>query len=260
MTPAHRVGALIRRVVPAAARRWVRGQLHGVNGQRGLEWQHFCSLRRVQPIRRDFGWQFGQSIDRYYIEEFLARHATDVRGRVLEVADNVYTRRFGDDRVVHSDVLHVTPGTPGATIIGDLSRGDQIPSGTFDCIILTHTLQYIYDTRAAVRTLHRSLAPGGVLLLASPGISQVSRYDMDHWGEYWRFTTLAARTLFAEVFPPENVTVGAYGNVLTAVAYLHGLVTRELHRAELDYRDQDYEVIVTVRAVKSAEEGTPSKQ
>ena len=42
-----------------------------------------------------FGSEWGQCIDRYYIESFLARHAADIHGHVLEVADNTYTRQFG---------------------------------------------------------------------------------------------------------------------------------------------------------------------
>jgi hypothetical protein len=31
---------------------------------------------------------------------------------------------------------------------------------------------------------------------------------------------------------------------------LHGLASRELRRAELDYHDPDYQVVITVRALK----------
>ena len=37
-------------------------------------------------------------MDRHYIERFLAQHAVDVQGRVLEVGDDAYTRRFGGER------------------------------------------------------------------------------------------------------------------------------------------------------------------
>ena len=86
-----------------------------------------------------------------------------------------------------------------------------------------------------------------------PGISQISRYDMDNWGEYWRFTALSIRKLLLEVFPENRLTVEAYGNVLASMAFLHGLVSSELRREELDYRDRDYEVTIVVRAVKPEE-------
>jgi SAM-dependent methyltransferase len=190
----------------------------------------FGDLRRLKPISRVFGFDRGLCIDRYYIENFLAKHAEDIRGHVLEIGDDTYTRRFGGDRVARSDVLHVQEGNPKATIVADLTCADSIPSDTFDCIIFTQTLQFIYDVRAAIRHLYRILKPGGVLLATFPGISQISRYDMDRWGDYWRFTTLSARRLFEEVFPPGNVTVRAYGNVLAAVAFLHGLSAEELRR------------------------------
>ena len=52
----------------------------------------FGSLRQVTPFSREFGYDRGQPIDRYYIEQFLSAHASDVRGHVLEIADDTYTR------------------------------------------------------------------------------------------------------------------------------------------------------------------------
>ncbi len=205
---------------------------------------------RVRPIRLDFGSGYGQCIDRYYIENFLARYASDIRGHVLEIGDSIYTFKFGGERVTQSDVLHVKPGNPRATMIADLTCANQIPSETFDCIIFTQTLQFIYDVRAAIHTLHRILNPGGVVLATFHGISKIARYDMDNWGEYWRFTTLSASKLFSEIFPKDEVTVQAHGNVFSAIAFLHGLVSKELRQEELDYQDPDYELLVTVRAVK----------
>jgi hypothetical protein len=94
------------------------------------------------------------------------------------------------------------------------------------------------------------LKPTGILLATFPGISQISRYDMDRWGDYWRFTSLSSRRLFAEVFPAAQVTVEAHGNILAALTFLHGLAVEELRQEELDFHDPDYEVVITVRAVK----------
>ena len=135
-------------------------------------------------------------------------------------------------------------------ICADLTKADHIPSDSFDCIILTFTLQFIFDVRAAIRTVARILNPGGVALLVFPGITQISRYDMDNWGEFWRFTSLSARRLFEEVFRPDDVTVTTYGNVLAATASLQGLISSELRREELDHWDRDYELVIGLRAVK----------
>ena len=90
----------------------------------------FGSLRQLQPIGRIFGSEWGQCIDRYYIESFLARHASDIHGHVLEVADNAYTRQFGGARVQQSDVLHVAPQHPGATVTAGLANTVQYANGS----------------------------------------------------------------------------------------------------------------------------------
>jgi SAM-dependent methyltransferase len=210
----------------------------------------FGSLRRVQPVSRVFGLDRGQAIDRHYIHDLLTRHAADIRGCVLEVADNTYTTKFGGARVTQSHVLHAREGNAKATIVGDLGSSDFVVPCKFDCIILTQTLQYIYETRTAIQTLYRILNPGGVLLASFPGIGQISRYDRDRWGDYWRFTSLSARKLFEEAFLVGNVDVRSCGNVLAASSLLQGLAVEDLRMDELDYHDPDYELLITIRAVK----------
>jgi SAM-dependent methyltransferase len=209
----------------------------------------FGSLRQLTPVSRHFGYDRGLPIDRYYIENFLAHHSDDIRGRVLEMGDDSYTRRFGGDRVTTRDVLHVKEGNPNATLVGDLTYADHLPSDAFDCFILTQTLQYAYDIRSALKTIYRILKPGGVVLATVPGISQIS---IDEWADdwYWAFTTLSARRLFEEFFPADRVEVEAYGNVLAAISFLQGLATEELRPEELDYRDRCYDLLITIRAVK----------
>jgi len=57
--------------------------------------------------------------------------------------------------------------------------------------------------------------------------------------------------LFAEAFGEENVSVEAYGNVLTAAACLYGLAAEELPSSALTLNDPDFEVLVAIRAVKA---------
>jgi SAM-dependent methyltransferase len=103
--------------------------------------------------------------------------------------------------------------------------------------------------KAAVANLHRILKPGGVLLVTVPGISQVVKCD---WGNdwCWALTTQSARMLFEEFFPTRNLQVATHGNVLAAIAFLQGLATEELSQEELDYQDDEYQVLITLRAVK----------
>jgi SAM-dependent methyltransferase len=223
----------------------LRGFVRGLRSQ--FVW--FGGLRYPTPINPAFGRGKGTPVDRHYIERFLAQHADTVQGAVLEVGDDAYTRRFGAQKVTSSDVLHAT-GAPEATIVADLASAPQIASDSFDCIILTQTLHYVFDMRAAVAEIHRILKPGGVVLVTVPGISQISRWDMDRWGDRWRLTTLSARELFETSFAAEKVEVGSYGNALTAVCLLEGVVAERLRAKELDFNDPDYQMVVTVAATK----------
>jgi SAM-dependent methyltransferase len=209
----------------------------------------FGDLRRTTPIAGDFGYGRGGPVDRYYIEAFLAGHAADIRGRVLEVGDDAYSRRFGGARVTHADVLHVDPETPGATIIGDLADHGTLPDEAFDCIVLTQTLHLVYDFEAALRNVRRALVPGGVLLLTVPGISNV---DGGEWGSSWHysFTPHSVAQMCARCLDGFDVEVTSSGNVLAAVAFLHGLGRDELSQSELDDLHTEYALIHGVRAVK----------
>jgi SAM-dependent methyltransferase len=219
-------------------------------------WVRFGSLRRLQPISAQWGFERGLPIDRYYIEAFLAAHAGDIRGHGLEVKEDLYSSRFGGDYVTRVDILHPELGNPKATIVADLTKGDGLPSDAFDFIVLTQTLHLIYDVESAVRTLYRILKPGGVLLTTVSGISKISRGDMDRWGHHWAFTSRSAERLFGDFFGRENVTVEAHGNVLAAVAFLHGVASQELRSRHLNYHDPDFEVLVTIRAVKRSGNGS----
>lgn len=208
------------------------------------------SLRRTTPISRHFGYDRGKPVDRHYIEDFLGRHAADIRGRVLEIGDNAYTVVFGGDRVTRSDVLHVDPAARGATIVGDLQEGGNLPSDAFDCVVLTQTLHLLFDLHAVVATLHRILKPGGILLVTAPGVSSV---DSGEWGGSWMWSLTAASLsrLLSGPFAENDVGVTTYGNVLTAVAFLHGLAEDELRREDYGVTDPHYPVIVAGRAKKA---------
>ena len=232
----------IRRWLPF--QRWFRQE----RSPAGVE--RLSYLQRLQQIGSVHGFDQGLCVDRYYIEQFLSAHAVDFQGHVLEIGDDTYTRRYGGEGVTKSDILHKSADNPNATIVADLTCADNIPPETFHCIIVTQTLQYIYELSATIRTLHRILKPDGVVLATLPGIAYISRYDLEHWGEYWRLTTLSAKRLFEDFFPPKNVEVQAYGNLLTTLAFLCGLPADGLTPEELNYHHPDFQLLITVRAVK----------
>ncbi len=211
---------------------------------------NFGDLRRVEPITRSFGYDRGQPIDRYYIEQFLSKYSDDIKGHVVEVGDDRYTKQFGGSKVTASDILDQDHPDASATIVADLTKAEHILSNKFDCFIITQTLQFIYDVNAAIKTLQRVLKPGGVLLASLSCTSQISRYDMDRWGDYWRVTSAAAQRLFGDVFGEDNVQVQAFGNVLVSTAFLYGLAAEDLTTEELEFRDEDYESVICVQAKK----------
>jgi ubiquinone/menaquinone biosynthesis C-methylase UbiE len=206
-------------------------------------------LRRVSPVSRGYGYSRGQPIDRVYIERFVAAQANVIKGAALEIGDATYARRYGSAELRSVDVLHTVPGYPGATLCGDLACAIDVAADSFDCIICTQTLQLIYDLKAAVRTLHRMLRPGGVLLVTVPGISQI---DDPQWQDAWcwSFTPVSARRLFAEAFSDANVEVACFGNVLAATAFLQGISAEELTREEIDASDAGYPLLITIRATR----------
>lgn len=206
---------------------------------------HMGDLRSLEPLSREYGFDRGDPVDRYYIEAFLKSQSTLITGRVLEVGERLYTEKFGQG-VTQSDMLHVDDH-PDATYVDDLTDGKTIPGDTYDCVILTQTLHLIFDMKSAVHTLFRVLKPGGVLLCTVPGITQIADSDWnDTW--YWSLSKGAATKLFGLAFGPEHVEVVQYGNVLSATAFLHGMAAQELKQAELDHADHEYPVIVAIRA------------
>jgi SAM-dependent methyltransferase len=208
----------------------------------------FGDLRRLQPVSRVWGFDRGQPIDRYYIEGFLETRSASIRGRVLEIGEPLYTRMFGGGRVAQTEILDVM-GNPDATYTCRLEEGKELPADSFDCIIVTQTLQYIYDFRAALRTLHRILKSGGTLFATVPGVTRISQEQYtDAW--YWSFTGASITALFSELFARDAVEVEVFGNILAATGFLYGLASSELTREELDYLDPNYGVIVGVHAVK----------
>ena len=248
-TPLRR---LARWLLPESTRQ----SLTALRRRHRLQWPRtgtidFGGFDRLTPVSQVFGYDRGLPIDRHYIEAFLAANSRDITGRCLELGDPGYIHRFGQN-VTQADVLHYVPGNPQATIIGDLSDAPQIPDNSFECIIFTQTLQMIVDPRAALRTIHRILKPGGVALVTSAGIAKIGRrLGRDDWGEYWHFTSQSLQLLTEDIWGKQQVTIGSYGNVMSACSFLQGLAAEELLPEHLAHNDEDFGVILTARLQKA---------
>lgn len=240
---------IAKQVLPSPSHHWLKSQWQTYKHHFPFGTLKLGDLSDVKPVNSGWGFERGQPIDRYYIENFLANQCDDIYGRVLAIGDDYYTQKFGHrDRITKSDVLHVEDN-PNATIVADLTDAEQIPSNTFDSFLLVQTLQLIYEVRLALKTTYRIMKPGGVVLATFPGITPLKDEEWNGcW--YWNFTVLSAQRLFEEVFPKDNIQVDTYGNALAATAFLQGLSVQDLPPGKLDFSDPGFPVTITVRAVK----------
>lgn len=103
---------------------------------------------------------------------------------------------------------------------------------------------------AFILCLRRGGSKPSVALVTVAGLVQVSKYDYERWGDYWRFTDMGIKMDFEEVFGKGNVEVSSYGNVLSATAELQGIAAEELTKEELFYSDSLYPVIISIVAKK----------
>jgi SAM-dependent methyltransferase len=247
--PRSRTRSKLLSLLPPSVGRWLRRRALRLTASPPVGSVDLGDLMRAEPISRGFGMsRGGVPIDRLYIERFLQDNAVDVRGHVLEVADDAYSRRYGHD-LDRVDVLHLRPG-PGVTLVADLAEPGDLPWGVYDCVVLTQTLQFVREPDIALRTVYRLLRQDGVLLATVPGISQISRYDADRWGDRWRFTAQSAQELSTGAFGPGGASVKTYGNVLAAVGLLHGLVVDDLPPETFAEDDPEYAVIIAIRGVR----------
>ncbi len=213
---------------------------------RGFFWGDFD---RLSPFSDQWGLERGRPLDRVYIEGFLERNRSDIRGRVLEIEDRVYTERYSDGEVTTSDVLDIDPENPRATWIADLTAADQVPGGSYDCLVFTQVLFLIPDIERALAESWRLLAPGGVLLLTLPTASRLPpEYDLDQ--DCWRFTGAGARRLMTRHFPGGCFDVTAFGDTWLAMAFLFGLADADVPPADFERTAALCPLVLGVRAHK----------
>jgi glycosyltransferase involved in cell wall biosynthesis len=249
------VGKFLTKVAARKASSWLPGSVvSSIKGKvRGIPpvgRVRFGDLDRVTPVSSDFGFDRGKPIDRHYIELFLDKQSDRIVGRVLEIGDDRYSKAYGGSRITQQDVLHILDVGPPVTLTGDITVPGALPDKAFDCMIITQTLQFIFDVDLAVKALHDALRPGGTALVTVPGITPVNRgMWKDMW--YWSFTTNAAFKLFARRFGAHNVHIECFGNVYAATAFIQGLCTLDVDIRKLEPVDEALAVIVAVRATKA---------
>jgi SAM-dependent methyltransferase len=201
------------------------------------------------PISEYFGLERGTPIDRFYIEYFLKENAVLIKGKVVEIAENTYTSKYGND-VTSAEILHIDENFSDATIIADLSEPSTIPENWADVFICTQTLNFIYDIAHATESIHKILKPNGKAIITVAGLSQISRFDMDRWGDYWRFTDKSLYKLLSKTFGEKNIEIKVFGNSFAATMLIQGIALEEVEKKKLLLTDTNYQLIIGVVATK----------
>jgi hypothetical protein len=201
----------------------------------------------VKPLSQVRGTDRGLALHRYYLRQFLTEFAADFHGSCVEFQGSQNLPLLGERPLRASDILDIDSSRLLVRPIADLTKPDTLPSSQFHCILCCHVLQLIVEIGEAIAEMYRSLAPGGVLLVAEPHVSMCGSMDR----EIWRFTPEGLKTLLSRAFGVDHVTVRTYGNSLTAAGELRGLVAQEFAKAELDEHDDRFAVEVCARAVKA---------
>lgn len=208
----------------------------------------------LEPYCRHWGMNYGTPIDRYYIDKFLRGASQVIRGRVLEVKLDSYARNYGDPkRVVSVDILDIVTENAAANLHVDLARADEIPAGSYDCFILTQTLNVIYEVRSALMHAVRILKPGGTLLATVSAVNRISAEDGGLDEDYWRFTSGSIRKVTGEIPGATGLRIQGFGNVLACCAFLYGVPAEAIEPDRLDYVDPYFPVVYAFSVVASGE-------
>jgi Methyltransferase domain len=212
-------------------------------------------MYRTEPVSNVFGLERGTPIDRYYIEKFISDHSRVIRGDALEIGELRYLVQYSSQlttkNILAPNENAVSKSEHADNItIGDLTKAEVLPVACFDTFVCTQTLNFIYDVTSSIRGAYHLLKPGGCFIGTVSGISQISRYDMDRWGDYWRFTTLSLTRMLGDVFGGD-VRVVNFGNALAAQFILQGVAVEDIpDSAVLDDQDDDYQVTIGFIAIK----------
>lgn len=83
---------------------------------KSVSWHYLCSLRtmlRVFVLYRQI------PINRFYIEDFLYKNRSFIKGNVFEVAENSYSKKFSSN-VTKFEIFYYTNNKKNAIVIKDL--------------------------------------------------------------------------------------------------------------------------------------------
>jgi hypothetical protein len=233
--------------IPLNIRRQVRLMIAPVKRNIPGHRPQWGNLRRTEPFSACYGLDRGQPVDRLYIERFLERMSHRIRGDVLEVRWSEYTRRFGapDHR---SHVIDLDASNRAATIVGDLCDPRTLKPGSYDCVILTQTLQFLSDPDTAITNLYDSLRCGATMLITVPCADRIDPRAPE--SDFWRWTPAGLRALLTRQCEGANIEVEGGGNLVATLAYMLGCAVEDLPPGDLDGNDPRFPIVACAAVTK----------
>src|SRR5258708_2297811 len=117
----------------------VRNTLRDLFGSGRREYRHAEWLAKVakprlrlalgkEPLSYEWGSDRGEPLYYHYICQFFAEFAADIQGHCLEFYDDMYASNFGGKNVAKLDILNIDDTNPRATLVGDLTQPNDLPS------------------------------------------------------------------------------------------------------------------------------------
>ncbi len=234
---------LVDDAMPPRLRSLARAAYKGVN--RIAESPRWGSFLRPNPFA-DGGAGATTPIDQFYVGEFVASNRDAVRGRVLAARDTELVGRDWVGRVTSVDVFDIDPYNVTATILTDLCDPVAFDRASYDCIIMTQTIQRLADPALGLKVLWSALRPGGTLLLSSPVLGPVEPVHGIN-EDRWRYSSSGLRNLVTSVLPDAQCSARAFGSLATAIGHIAGVPMERMPRRALAWHDERVPVVACAR-------------
>ena len=202
-------------------------------------------------LSNDYGDSRGTPITRFYIQHFFLNLNHFDWGNCLEFEDNRYTDQFGKNVTKYNTFKFSNKySDKDNLIIGDLTKITFLPKERFDFIVCTNVLNFIFDFESAIEGIYKMLKKKGKCIITLDGpSSHISRYDMERWGDYWRFTDLSAKKVIERSnFKIKQTTV--YGNPYACSAQLNGFSIQDIDQSKLFPSEKDYQLLIALFLTK----------
>jgi hypothetical protein len=198
---------------------------------------------QIKVVSRKFGSDRGTPIDRVYIKNFIGSYKNLFVGNCLEVGYPEYLLNFSVP-INQITVLGVNnPDKRFDFLSCDLSQRIKLQSKKYNIFICTQTFNFIKDYSTAIQNSAKLLKEDGAMIGTVSGLSALSKFDDDRWGDYYRFSPRAIREALNKSF--NEVEIVVYGNLYSAIHYLAGHSYEDLQNKNLiDKSDELYPIII----------------